>query len=133
VTITSNSLLMFNDKTVLPVLNSDCVPDLANADTDLSGLDKDRLISMLQNYSGSFINGIPQSRVNAGQIEVRQIDPHNTVQRRPYRLSVEEKEQVRRSFKQLMDANIISPSSFPFASPMLLVKKKNGTDRLCVD
>jgi len=32
-----------------------------------------------------------------------------------------------------LDANIIRPSSFHFASPMLLVKKKNGTDRLCVD
>jgi len=48
-------------------------------------------------------------------------------------LSVEEKEQVRMSIKQLLDANIIRPSSFHFASPMLLVKKKNGTDRLCVD
>jgi len=37
------------------------------------------------------------------------------------------------SIKQLLDANIIRPNSSPFASPMLLVKKKNGTDRLCVD
>jgi len=70
----------------LPVLTSDCVPDLANVDTDLSGLDKDRLTSILQNYSGSFINGIPQSRVTTGQLEIRLIDPNKTVQRRPYRL-----------------------------------------------
>jgi len=133
VTITSNSLSVFNEKNVLPVLTSDCVPDLANVDTDLSGLDKDRLTSMLQNYSGSFISGIPQSRVTTGQLEIRLIDPNKTVQRRPYRLSVEEKEQVRMSIKQLLDANIIRPSSSPFASPMLLVKKKNGTDRFCVD
>jgi len=102
---------MFNEKTVVPVLTSDCVSDLANVDTDLSGLDKERLTSMLQNYSGSFINVIPQSRVTTGQLEIRLIDPNKTVQRRPYRLSVEENEQVRMSNKQLMDANIIRPSS----------------------
>jgi len=37
------------------------------------------------------------------------------------------------SIKQLLDANVIRPSSSPFASPMLLLNKKNGTDRLCVD
>jgi len=35
---------------------------------------------------------------------------------------VEKKEQMRMSIKQLLDANIIKPSSSPFASPMLLVK-----------
>jgi len=81
---------MFNEKTVVPVLTSDCVPDLANVDTGLSGLDKERLTSMLQNYSGSFINVIPQSRGTTGQLENRLIDPNKTVQRLPYRLSVEE-------------------------------------------
>lgn len=32
----------------------------------------------------------------------------------------------------MLAANVIRPSNSPFASPILLVKKKDGSDRLCV-
>jgi len=66
-------------------------------------------------------------------LEIRLIDQEKTVQRRPYRLSEEEKSKVRGKVDELLKAKIIRPSCSPFASPMMLVKKKNGTDRLCVD
>ncbi|XP_043862569.1 uncharacterized protein LOC122756547 [Drosophila santomea] len=133
VTITSKALTMFNEKSILPIEVSECNPDLANVDTDVHGSDRDQLLSILQEYSGSFIGGIPQSRVSTGQLEIRLIDQNKTVQRRPYRLSVDEKAKVRHLIQQLLESNIIRPGYSPFASPMLLVRKKNGTDRLCVD
>ncbi|XP_068987594.1 uncharacterized protein [Bombus flavifrons] len=51
----------------------------------------------------------------------------------PYRLSEEERRTVRERISELIEAKIIRPSSSPFASPMILVKKKDGSDRLCVD
>jgi len=66
-------------------------------------------------------------------MRIRLIDPNKTVQRRPYRLSPEEREIVRERLRELLRCNIIRPSSSPYASPMLLVKKKNGSDRLCID
>ena len=42
-------------------------------------------------------------------------------------------EDARRYIQGLLDANIIRPSNSPFASPIVLVRKKNGKLRLCVD
>jgi len=48
-------------------------------------------------------------------------------------LGVHEKELVRDKIKEMLAANVICPSNSPFASPILLVKKKDGSDRLCID
>ena len=42
-------------------------------------------------------------------------------------------EDARRHIQSLLDANIIKPSTSPYASPMVLVHKKSGKLRLCVD
>lgn len=52
---------------------------------------------------------------------------------RPYRMSINEKEKVRTIIDDLLKADIIRESQSPYASPILLVKKKNGQDRMCVD
>lgn len=57
-------------------------------------------------------------------MQIRLKDPNKTFFRRPYRLSTEEQSIVRDKISELMDAAIIRPSSSPFASPILLVKKK---------
>ena len=102
-------------------------------DTEVLGDDKDRLIFILDRFKNSFITGFPRIRVNTGQLEIRLIDPNITVQKSPYRLSEEERRIVRERISELLRANIIRPSNSPFASPILLVKKKDGSDRLCVD
>lgn len=52
---------------------------------------------------------------------------------RPYRLAESEKRVVRKMIHELLINNIIRKSSSPYASPILLVKKKNGENRMCVD
>jgi len=39
----------------------------------------------------------------------------------------------RDKIQQMIESNVFRPSSSPFASPMLLVKKKDGSDRLRID
>lgn len=52
---------------------------------------------------------------------------------RPYRISYKEREQVRGIIDELKEADIVEDSESPYASPILLVKKKTGDVRMCVD
>lgn len=52
---------------------------------------------------------------------------------RPYRISYKEREKVRDIIDELKEADIVEDSESPYASPILLVKKKTGDVRMCVD
>ena len=50
-----------------------------------------------------------------------------------YNLSYAETEELRKQLEELADHAFIKASESPFGAPMLFVKKKDGTMRLCVD
>lgn len=56
--------------------------------------------------------------------------PFNT---KPYHYSPQMKTEIEEQVTQLLQSGLITHSSSPFASPVLLVKKKDGTWRFCVD
>ncbi|BHF70212.1 hypothetical protein SprV_0301326200 [Sparganum proliferum] len=51
----------------------------------------------------------------------------------PRRIPVRYREEVNKLLDELLQAKIIQPSSSPWASPIALVPKKDGSVRLCVD
>ncbi|XP_073223476.1 uncharacterized protein [Cicer arietinum] len=51
----------------------------------------------------------------------------------PYRMSPLELSELKKQLEELLDKQFIRPSVSPWGAPMLLVKKKDGSMRLCVD
>lgn len=51
----------------------------------------------------------------------------------PYRVSAREREAIKQQVDEMLRDDIIQPSTSPWASPVVLVKKKDGTLRFCVD
>ncbi|CAG4966949.1 unnamed protein product [Colias eurytheme] len=62
-----------------------------------------------------------------------QLKDEEPVVYRPYRLSYAEREDVRRMVAEMLDCGIVKESSSPYASPIVLVRKKSGERRMCVD
>lgn len=52
---------------------------------------------------------------------------------RPYRYTSAQKDEIEQQVLTLLKNQMIQESTSPFASPVLLVKKKTGEWRLCVD
>jgi hypothetical protein len=52
---------------------------------------------------------------------------------RPYKYSLAQKDEIERQIAEMMQNGIIKPSQSPYASPVLLVKKKDRTWRFCLD
>ena len=52
---------------------------------------------------------------------------------RPYRYPPAIKDEIERQITTMLNSGIVQPSQSPFSSSVLLVKKKDGTYRFCVD
>jgi len=53
--------------------------------------------------------------------------------KKPYQLPLHQREEARKLIDEMLSAKIIEPSTSPFASPLLLRKKRDGTLRPVVD
>lgn len=52
---------------------------------------------------------------------------------RPYRYPQYQKNEIERLVADMLQSQLIQPSTSPYSSPVLLVKKKDRTWRFCVD
>jgi hypothetical protein len=74
---------------------------------------------------------LPLSRTEDHQIPL--IPGAQPVNIRPYRYTPQQKTEIEKHIAEMLQKGIIQHNSSPFASPVLLVKKKDGTWRFCVD
>ncbi|PKA51095.1 RNA-directed DNA polymerase like [Apostasia shenzhenica] len=55
------------------------------------------------------------------------------ISKAPYRMVVSELRELKTQLHELLDKGYIRPSVFPWGAPVLFVKKKDGTLRICID
>ncbi|GJS32166.1 reverse transcriptase domain-containing protein [Tanacetum coccineum] len=75
--------------------------------------------------------GLPPTRQVEFHIEL--IPGAAPVTRAPYRLAPAEMKELAEQLKELSDKGFIRPSSSPWGAPILFVKKKDGSFRMCID
>nr|GEU36401.1 putative reverse transcriptase domain-containing protein [Tanacetum cinerariifolium] len=77
------------------------------------------------------LSGLPPARPVEFQIEL--IPGATPVARAPYRLAPSEMKQLSKQLQELSEKGFIRPSSSTWGAPVLFVKKKDGSFRMCID
>nr|GEZ61648.1 reverse transcriptase domain-containing protein [Tanacetum cinerariifolium] len=91
-------------------------------------------IPIIQDFLEVFpedLPGLPPTRPVEFQIDL--IPGAAPVARAPYRLAPSEMKELSEQLQELFDKGFIRPSSSPWGAPVLFVKKKDGSFRMCID
>jgi hypothetical protein len=94
---------------------------------------KSDLYEVVNQYDEMFKEpkGLPPKRGIQHEIQLQQDCPLPNIGM--YRMSVMENTEIKKQIQELLDKGVIVPSSSPCGSPIVLVPKKDGTWRMCVD
>lgn len=111
-----------------------CMLELSQVDSSKAMFTKPPEIQQLiTEFSSLFLppSGLPPKRASVHTIPL--IAGAQPFRLRPYRYNVTQKDEIERQVHQLLVNGWIQESQSPYASPVLLVKKKTRDWRLCVD
>jgi hypothetical protein len=91
----------------------------------------------LKNLLGKYNDLFRESNTNlSSTTEVRHkinTANHSPVHAHPHRVSPAQRAQIKEQVEELSRQGVIEPSSSPWSSPVVIIKKKDGSPRFCVD
>lgn len=112
---------------------TDITEPMLNIGKAVSNEHKDRLVKILNKYKHCFASNLNElGCTNATEMSI-EINDSRPIVFRPYRLSHHEREQVRNMVDEMLSAGIIRESTSEYASPIILVRKPDGSLRMCID
>ncbi|GFX19981.1 retrovirus-related Pol polyprotein from transposon 17.6 [Trichonephila clavipes] len=101
-----------------------------NEGTHLSLPQREEINSLLEKYEECFQPGGEPTPFIEHRINTRN---HLPVAVPPYRMNPSKKEILKQEIDRLLSEGIIEECESPYASPVVLIPKPNGTFRLCID
>ncbi|GJU95039.1 putative reverse transcriptase domain-containing protein [Tanacetum coccineum] len=113
--------------------------DVELADGKIVGEDKSegkqlKDVLIVQDFPEVFpedLSSLPPARPVEFQIDL--VPGATPVARAPYRMALSEMKELSAQLQELSDKGFIRPSSSPWGAPVLFIKKKNRSFRMCID
>ena len=91
-------------------------------------------IPVVEEFPDVFPNELPGHLVDREiEFTVDILSGTRSVSKTPYRMAPAELRELKSQLQELLDKGFIRPSTSPWGAPVLFVKKKDGTLRLCID
>jgi hypothetical protein len=79
------------------------------------------------------VPGLPPNRGKDSEFFIELVPGTRPISRTPYRMAPKEMLELRKQLNELMDLGLIQESCSPWGAPVLFVKKKDNSMRLCID
>ncbi|CAG9785319.1 unnamed protein product [Diatraea saccharalis] len=107
--------------------------DILNCNEKLSDIERLKFRKLLQNYKDCFSSGLKDLGFTNLTEMVIELEDSVPIVYRPYRMPYADRILVRSMVQEMIEHGIVRESTSPYASPIVLVQKKSGDKRLCVD
>jgi len=118
------------------ITNEESYPEFMNEiklGTCLTLNEKTAMRQLIRRYADIFAHKTePKGRTHLIEHNI-ELTENQPIRQRAYKQALIEKEKTRKAINDLLDQGIIQPSCSPWSSPVVLIKKKNGEIRFCVD
>ena len=130
--------LVMPESSEMPLPHEKSVPPLGNEETwenvvisdDITEPQKQQVRELLSEFSDVFSGSPNLTHVVTHKIDTGDSPP---IRSSPYRIPQKLEEEVNREIEKMLEMGIIRPSFSPWASPVVIVPKPDGTIRFCVD
>ena len=99
----------------------------------LNDLQREQLYNLLIQYEDVFATDKSDLGRTAGVTHSIDTGSSKPIRQPVRRLPLSKREEASDLLHEMLDQDIIQPSRSPWAAPIVLVKKKNGTTRFCID
>nr|CAD1824746.1 unnamed protein product [Ananas comosus var. bracteatus] len=116
------------------LMNAGCVAYLASVDVTRRAAPPFEEIPIVREFPDVFpaeLLGMPQDREIEFFIEL--VPGTVLISKAPYHMTFAELKELKAQLEDLLDKGFIRPSMSPWGAPVLFVKKKDGSLRLCID
>ena len=97
---------------------------------NLSEKQKKQILRLLEEFSDRF-SDVPQvTTLGEHSIKLKVEDP---IQKKPYPIPIHMEPLVDKEIETMLEMGIIGPSDSYYSSPLVILKKADGTPRICID
>ncbi|KAJ1693767.1 hypothetical protein LUZ63_010465 [Rhynchospora breviuscula] len=128
------SIPMISALQVKHLMSSGCGVFLASVvSTDSKAIELDT-VPVVREYSDVFPEDLPGLSPDREVEFCIELQPGTTqMAKAPYRMAPAELKELKLQLEELLEKGFIRPSTSPWGAPVLFVRKKDGTLRLCID